>query len=106
LNNWKNILDKFIVQAKSGDLKTSSFPKEYSDLRLRVSFGMGGPARVPWIAFVTTEMQVSKGYYPVYLYYKDLGTLVLAYGISETEEFSKTWPQEIINDSETIDSFF
>jgi hypothetical protein len=67
---------------------------------------MGMPARVPWIAFTAPEMQVSKGFYPVYLYYKDLNVLVLAYGISETSEFDKTWPAEIMNSTLTIKAFF
>lgn len=64
------------------------------------------PARVPWIAFIAPEMQVSKGFYPVYLYYKDLETLILAYGISETTEFEKSWPAEIMNSTETIAAHF
>jgi 5-methylcytosine-specific restriction enzyme B len=87
-------------------LKTSSYPKEWDDLHLEVSFGMGTPAHVPWIAFLGPEMKVSWGFYPVYLYYKALNTLILAYGISETEEFSKTWPPEIMNSTTTITGFF
>jgi len=106
MDTWKKILDAFLLQAQTGELKTSTFPKEYSDLKMKVSFGMGMPARVPWIAFTAPEMQVSKGFYPVYLYYKDLHVLVLAYGISETSEFDKTWPAEIMNSTLTIKAFF
>ncbi|MBN2102339.1 MAG: DUF1016 family protein [Candidatus Aenigmarchaeota archaeon] len=106
MDTWKKILDLFLLQVQTGDLKTSTFPKEYSDLKMRVSFGMGMPARVPWIAFTAPEMQVSKGFYPVYLYYKELNVLVLAYGISETSEFDKTWPAEIMNSTLTIKAFF
>ena len=76
MKNWHEILNKFILQSKSGDLKTSSYPKEWSDLRFRISFGMGAAARVPWIALITPEMEVSNGYYPVYLFYKELDTLI------------------------------
>jgi hypothetical protein len=106
MDTWKKILDSFLLQAQTGELKTSTYPKEYSDLKMKVSFGMGMPARVPWIAFTAPEMQVSKGFYPVYLYYKDLNVLVLAYGISETSEFDKTWPAEIMNSTLTIKAFF
>jgi len=106
MNNWKQILDTFLLQAQKGDLKTSSYPKEYSDLKMKVSFGMGVSARVPWIAFTAPEMQVSKGFYPVYLYYKEFNVLILAYGISETYEFAKTWPAEIMNSTSTIKAFF
>jgi len=106
MNSWQEILNKFLVQAQQSDLKTSLYPKEWNDLRLRISFGMGAPARVSWIAFIAPEMAVSRGFYPVYLYYKDLETLIFAYGISETEEFGKTWPPEIMNSSTTIAGFF
>jgi 5-methylcytosine-specific restriction protein B len=106
MDGWLEIINAFIIQAQHSDLKTSSYPKEWSDLRLRISFGMGAPARVPWIAFIAPEMAVSKGFYPVYLYYKDLQTLILAYGISETEEFGKSWPPEIMNSTPTIAAFF
>ncbi len=48
VNNWTKILVAFLNQSKEGDLKTSQYPKEWSDLRMKVSFGMGMPARVPW----------------------------------------------------------
>lgn len=106
MNAWLKILDNFILQSQKGDLKTSAYPKEWSDLKIRVSFGMGAPAHIPWIAFIAPEMQVSKGFYPAYLYYKDLETLILAYGVSETEEFAETWPAEIMNSTATIKSYF
>jgi len=105
-NKWVNILSDFLKQSKAGDLKTSQYPKEWSNLKTKVSFGMGAPARIPWIAFIAPEMQVSKGFYPVYLYYKELETLILAYGISETAEFDKSWPAEIMNSTQTVEGFF
>jgi len=106
MDTWPTIITPFLLQAQKGDLKTSSYPKEWNGLKMRASFGMGAPARIPWIAFIAPEMQVSKGFYPVYLYYKELDTLILAYGISETEEFSKTWPTEIMNSTSTIQAYF
>lgn len=106
MDNLLQLINEFLVQAHKGDLKTSSYPKEWSGLKMKVSFGMGAPARIPWIAFIAPEMQVSKGFYPVYLYYKELSTLILAYGISETEEFTKTWPAEIMNSTQTIQAYF
>lgn len=106
MNIWEIVLKDFIIQAQSSDLKTSSYPKEWADLRMRISFGMGMPARVPWIAFIAPEMAVSNGFYPVYLYYKKLETIILAYGISETKEFGESWPVEVMNSAQTIFSFF
>lgn len=101
-----DILEKFIKQAEEGSLKTAEYPKEWSDLQFRISFGMGAPARVPWIAFIAPTVSVSNGYYPVYLYYKDKKTLILSYGLSETVEFADTWPSELTGDVETIRSYF
>lgn len=103
---WHDILIKFLKQSTEGDLKTGSYPKEWADLRMKVSFGYGLPARIPWIAFIAPEMEVSRGFYPVYLYYKDFETLILAYGVSETEEYERSWPAEIMNSTKTISAYF
>lgn len=106
MNTWQTVLNTFLLQTQKPDLKTASYPKEWNGLRMKVSFGMGAPARVPWMAFIAPDMAVSKGFYPVYLYYKELQTLVLAYGISETEEFGTSWPPEVMNSAQTITGFF
>ncbi len=106
MNSVSEILKNFIFQAQAGDLKTSAYPKEWADLKVKVSFGMGAPARIPWISLLAPEITTSNGIYPVYLYYKDFQTLILAYGVSETKEFSKSWPAEIMNSAETISAYF
>lgn len=100
-----DLLNKFILQSKTNDLKYSDYPKEWSSFKMKVSFGQGAAARVPWIAFTAPDITVSNGYYPVYLLYKELGVLILAYGISETNEFKDTWPDEVTSNQETIRSF-
>jgi len=105
MSTWASTLDSFIRQSQTSNLKTANYIKNWRELQVKVSFGMGFPARVPWVAFITPSMQVSNGYYPVYLYYKDLNTLILAYGVSETEKFSRTWPAEITSSS-TVQSYF
>ena len=105
-HDWSETLKRFLIQSYNEDLKTASYPKEYLELTVRVSFGMGVPARVPWIGLPGEGMTISHGIYPVYLYYKDLGTLILAYGISETEESTKSWPAEIFSSSRTIEAYF
>ena len=35
-------LDDFVKQAGTGSLKTKNYPKEFSDITMRVSFGMLG----------------------------------------------------------------
>jgi hypothetical protein len=90
-----NVLTDFIIQANEGSLKTSKYPKEFLDLRMKVSFGMGMAARVPWISLTAPGMSASNGYFPVYLFYKEQNVLVLSYGISETSEAAINWTTEI-----------
>ncbi|MBS3913459.1 MAG: DUF1016 family protein [Bacteroidetes bacterium] len=104
--NWQTILDTFITQAHSGDLKTSYYPKEWSDLNVKVSFGMGTPARIPWIGLRAEGQEVSRGINPVYLYYKDIGILILGYGVSENEVAPQSWPLEIMSSAQTINAYF
>lgn len=106
MNDISEILKTFILQSRSGELKTSIYPKEWNDFKVRVSFGMGAPARIPWISFLGTEMVTSNGIYPVYLYYKNLDTLILSYGVSETQESVQSWPAEILGSAQTVAAFF
>lgn len=102
MNNLREILGEFILQSQTDNLKWSTYPKEYLDLNMKVSFGQGVPARVSWISFLAPEMQTSNGFYPVYLFYKKENKLILAYGISETSEYPQTWPSEVVNNYKKI----
>lgn len=106
MNKIKEILNSFILQSLTKDLKTSFYAREWNGLLMKASFGMGTPARIPWIGFKAEGQEVSRGFYPVYLFYKDLGVLILAYGVSETEISPSSWPVEIMNSTPTINSFF
>ena len=101
--NIKQILTDFIHQAHRADLKTSTYPKQWDGWTMKVSFGQGAPARVPWIAIISPDMSVSNGYYPVYLYYKDRRILILAFGISETNRHLASWPENILQDYQKIE---
>jgi hypothetical protein len=48
-------------------------------------------------------MSTSNGYYPVYLYYKDVNMLVLSFGVSETAEYETKWSQNIQDTYPTVD---
>lgn len=89
-------LEEFLEQSLAGELKFAHYPKDYEGLRMKVSFGQGVPARCPWAAFLAEGMSVSNGYYPVFLFYKSEMKLILAFGISETNEFESTWKPEIL----------
>lgn len=85
-------LKKFLAQANTNDLKTKHYISEYLGTKVKVSFGQGGSARIPWISFLREPNTTSNGIYPVYLYYKDFNILILAYGVSETNSPLTNWP--------------
>lgn len=95
-------LRDFLHQATTSNLKTAHYPKEYGPYKMKVSFGMGVPAHIPWVSFYPTGMSTSNGYYPVFLYYKSLNKLILAFGISETNEYAETWRDEILGGAHKI----
>jgi len=72
---------------------------------MKVSFGMGALAKIPWIALSAPDMPVSNGYFPVYLYYKEQHILILAYGISETFTPEYGWPKNIHETKKKISDF-
>ena len=98
-------LDDFVKQAGTGSLKTKNYPKEFSDLTMRVSFGMGTQSKVPWVQVVSPDMPTTNGYYPVYLFYKEQNTLILAYGIGENFDSSESWEPETHSTKQRIDEF-
>ena len=91
-NALADSITRFISQADDGtDLRTSDYPGTHKNLKMKVSFGQGNFAKVPWISFTGYEQEVQKGIYPVLLYYKSLGVLILAYGVSETNVPGLLW---------------
>ena len=104
--NWFEIIQKFIKQAEREDLKTSSYPATFNELKVKVSFGKGSPANVPWIAFLDESLEVRQGIYPVYLYFKKFTTLVLCFVISETKSAKKEWPKEIKTSNLKVSEYF
>jgi hypothetical protein len=105
MNNLTEILNSFIKQSNTNNLKTLDYPKSFLDLKMKTSFGQGNPARVSWVSFLAPEMRTSEGFYPVYLFYKKENKLILAYGISETSEAKTSWPEEISNNKTKISDY-
>ncbi|MBY0243861.1 MAG: DUF3578 domain-containing protein [Sphingobacteriaceae bacterium] len=101
--NYSIELHKFLKQAKTSDLKTKHFEKTLEDFQVKVSFGQGVEARVPWISFLKEPNTTSDGIYPVYLFFKRENILVLAYGISETNIPKINW--RLNNPTSIIDLF-
>ena len=98
-------LKEFIKQTKTDSLRTRDYPKDFLDLKMKVSFGQGALAKIPWVALRAADMPVSNGYNPVYLFYKEQNTLVLAYGISETHIPETSWTKEIHDNKTKISDF-
>jgi 5-methylcytosine-specific restriction protein B len=90
-NMYSEQLIDFLTQAKTDNLKTKHFRRDYIGTKVKVSFGQGVSARIPWISFLKDPFTTSEGIYPVYLYYKNENKLVLAYGISETKKPQVEW---------------
>jgi 5-methylcytosine-specific restriction enzyme B len=85
------VLKQFLEQTRTDDLATASYPKEHKGLRLQVSFGKGNQAKVPWVAFTDGSNSIQNGIYPIFLYYRRLKKLVLAYGISVPNTSLQLW---------------
>ena len=101
--NYYPELNKFLKQAKTTDLGTSDYINNFQGLSVKVSFGKGNQARIPWIAFLNGTDNVQEGIYPVYLLYKDKNLLILAYGVSETHTSNRKWN---ISNVKTIKQYF
>ena len=63
-------IKKFILQSQTSELKTSTYPRDFLDFEVKVSFGMGTPAKISWISVHNQDIRSTKGINCVYLYYK------------------------------------
>lgn len=99
------LIKKFFEQAGEGtSLAVRGYPSDYRGLTIKVSFGKGDLTTVPWIAFLGYQQEVKKGIYPVFLYYKAAGILILAKGVSDTESPTRVWPST--SDAKTVNEYF
>ncbi|WP_067145088.1 MrcB family domain-containing protein [Pseudotamlana agarivorans] len=97
------IVHQFLEQAKTDNLKTKHYLKFYKNTKVKVSFGQGNTAKIPWISFLKEPFTTSDGIYPVYLFYKSINKLILAYGRSETNKPIIEWN---IHNSKSISEYF
>jgi 5-methylcytosine-specific restriction protein B len=87
----KEILTNFFEQVENDNQTTSNFPSLYAGLEMKVGFGYGRTAKIPWITFLGKDQSPQNGIFPVYYFFKDYNKLILAYGISETEKPNEMW---------------
>lgn len=100
--NFKEELTKFLNQATTSNLKTSNYKKLYSGLNVKVSFGQGVSANIPWISFLREGISTNNGIYPVYLLFKKQNLLILAYGLSEENDSDFDWK---LNNPKSIEHY-
>ena len=100
----KEILINFFEQTETDNLTVNHYPALLSELKLKVGFGKGNIAKIPWIAFLGKDQKVTNGIFPVYYFFKEQHKLILAYGISETEIPKTNWL--VSPRAETISTYF
>lgn len=101
-----DLVERFIRQAdERTSQSTSGYPSSYRGLEVKLSFGFGNFAAVPWVSFLGKGQVTSKGIYPVLLYYREQGLLILAYGVSDTQAPDLQWGSLPAN-IQTIHEYF
>ena len=95
------LIKDFVNDSLKGMYNTPKINKKYKDLsynglQVKVSFGLGIPAKVSWIAFLGFDQEVQKGINPVILFNRK-DCLILAYGVSEKHKPKTGWGGEIKN---------
>ena len=102
--NIKEILSLFFDQVEKGNHDTNHYPSSYADLKLKVGFGIGKTAQIPWITFLGQNQTPQNGIFPVYYFFKENNRIILAYGISEENIPKLKWPLTPI--MKTINTYF
>ena len=95
---------KFLEQAKTDDLRTKDYPGTHAGLAMRVSFGAGKQAHVPWVGLLGPGQTPTRGVYPVYSYYRADKLLILTKGVSATNTPLLNW--EVNEATQTIEQYF
>ncbi|KVL14421.1 MrcB family domain-containing protein [Burkholderia ubonensis] len=99
------LVNRFLKQASDAkELSTKGYLSEYRDLKIRVSFGKGNFAQIPWIAFLGNGQSVKNGIYPVLLLYPEQQRLLLCYGVSEESLPTLDWGE--LEGAQTVKGWF
>jgi|SRR5450759_684744 len=100
----KEILSSFLVQVEKGNHDTNHYPSSYAGLKLKIGFGFGNAAKIPWITFLGNQQTPTDGIFPVYYFFKENYRMILAYGISEENIPKLRWP--VTSNMKTINTYF
>lgn len=103
-------ITKFLRRANTNELKKVDLRDEFANLDslinenflVDLSFGQGTKSKIPWISILDRETNqvTSNGIYPVYLYYREINKLILAYGISETNQPEMSWQADVYDNQD------
>jgi 5-methylcytosine-specific restriction enzyme B len=100
----EKLIGMFLAQSSTGNLSVREYPQTYRGLRIKVSFGKGNVARIPWIAFLADGESVSEGIYPVFLLFREHNVFLLCYGVSEENRPARAWTG--IGERKTVKDWF
>lgn len=79
-------LKKFLKQSRDGGHSIRDYIRSYNNLRVKVYFDKVGNDQISWIAFPNSGINLTTGFYPLYLYYRKQNKLLLCYGNAGTQE--------------------
>lgn len=106
----KNFLSEFIRKGYDNEMSRKDLEEQtlkdilpYNMLRIKAGLGQGAPASTPVLGFLAEDNKMSDGIYPVYLFYKKEGKVILAYGVSETNTPKAKWNKP---DATLVDDWF
>lgn len=96
-------LTRFLQQARTNDLTYSEYNNEYSQCVVKVGFGQGTPAHVPWMGFYDDRAD----HFSVnFLFYKKKDLLILSYGVGEDHPPEDGIGWKFDEMPQTIESYF
>lgn len=98
-------LEMFLRQSKTSDMHTSQYIKTFNEFELKVSFGQGSPAHVPWIGLSTINGKGIDDLSVGYLYYKNRNKLFSVFHVSEETEINREWSNAIKNEYKQISDY-
>lgn len=98
-NDLIELIAAFMNQVQTDDQRYSKYQGIYRELNISAKFGQGNLSRIPWMAFTGYGQVLMQGIYPVLLFHRETKKLVVAYGVSQTNQPNHTW--DITNKSTT-----
>lgn len=116
--NLRRLVKSMWEHREKSDFSRKDLETSYRSLSVKASIGMtGNLSKIPWISYCAEGQETQKGIYPVLLFYgtpefikKNKNNLivkkiVLAYGISATNQPDILWGEQVDNKKTIQDAF-